>query len=180
MYTQLLHYVCSWFNQNQIPYMVTGSVALNIYLLPRSTYDIDIVVEIPYRKVNEFLKLFETDFYIHHETVKTELSHRGIGMFNVIDHKSGYKIDFIVLQNKPYEIEKFNNRKTFNFEDIPISVCRPEDLVISKLQWIQELQSERQMNDIRNLLQYPNLDINYIEHWISELKLQTFDLFRTI
>jgi len=156
--------------------MVTGSVALNIYLLPRSTFDIDIVVEIPYQKVGEFLKLFETDFYINLDTAQKELSHRGIGMFNVIDHQSGYKVDFIILQNKPYETEKFNNRKTIIFENIPISVISPEDLVISKLQWIQELQSERQMGDIHNLLHYPNIDTKYIEHWIGKLRLQTFGL----
>lgn len=97
-------------------------------------------------------------------------------MFNIIDHQSGYKVDFIIKQHSLYEMVKFNNRKTVIFEQVPISVCSPEDLVISKLQWIQELQSERQMNDIKALLQYPNLNKYYILQWIQELQLQTFGL----
>ena len=31
-------------NENNIPYMLTGSLAFNIYITPRSTRDIDIVV----------------------------------------------------------------------------------------------------------------------------------------
>lgn len=156
--------------------MVTGSVALNMYSVARTTFDIDIVVEVPQQKIDEFLQIFKEDFYINEQMAKLELLHRGIGMFNVIDHVSGYKIDFIIKQHSHYEVEKFNNRKTIYFEQIPISVCSPEDLVISKLQWIQELQSERQMNDIKFLLQIPNINKDYILHWIQALQLQTFGL----
>lgn len=176
MYTQLLHYICNWFNQSHVPYMVTGSVALNTYALPRSTFDIDIVIEVPLSKIDAFLQLFQKGFYINEEIAKSELLHKGIGMFNIIDHQSGYKVDFIIKQHSLYEMVKFNNRKTVIFEQVPISVCSPEDLVISKLQWIQELQSERQMNDIKALLQYPNLNKYYILQWIQELQLQTFGL----
>lgn len=54
----------------------------------------------------------------------------------------------------------------------------PEDLVISKMAWIQQLQSEKQMNDIRDLLQLPGIDMNYINKWCSELSLQTFNLLQ--
>jgi len=156
--------------------MVTGSVALNTYALPRSTFDIDIVIEMPFQKIEDFLQLFSGNFYINEQTAKAELYHKGIGMFNVIDHSSGYKVDFIIKQHTPYELVKFHNRKTIIFEQVPVSICSPEDLVISKLQWIQELQSERQMNDIKSLLLYPDLNRAYIVHWIQELQLQTFGL----
>ena len=57
-----------------------------------------------------------------------------------------------------------------------VTVCSPEDLIISKLQWIQILQSERQMNDIRNLLQLKDIDMQYIKNWISKLNLTTFNI----
>jgi aryl carrier-like protein len=51
-----------------------------------------------------------------------------------------------------------------------------EDLIISKLIWIQDVQSEKQMDDIKNLLESGDLDIVYIVSWIEQLNLKTFDL----
>ena len=174
MYTNLLFYICSALNRHQIAYMLTGSVAMNMYLVPRSTLDIDI--EVMPEQIAVFLSLFDSDFYINHETVKAELQHRGVGMFNVIDHNTNYKIDFIVRKNTKYETEEFNNRRTLSLAGMNVTVCSPEDLIISKLQWIQILQSERQMNDIRNLLQLKDIDMQYIKNWISKLNLTTFNI----
>ena len=57
-----------------------------------------------------------------------------------------------------------------------IYVVSPEDLLISKLIWIQDLQSPVQMEDISNLIVFDGLDWAYIEKWINQLKLNTFDL----
>ena len=42
--------------------------------------------------------------------------------------------------------------------------------------WIQDVQSNRQMDDIRELLTYTDLDMIYLRKWITELRLATFDL----
>lgn len=52
-----------------------------------------------------------------------------------------------------------------------------EDLVIAKLKWIQEIFSDRQFNDIENLIMGNELDMKYLNYWINELKLKTFNLF---
>jgi hypothetical protein len=57
-----------------------------------------------------------------------------------------------------------------------IYVVSPEDLIISKLIWIQVLQSAIQMADIRNLVISDNLDWEYINLWIGNLNLNTFSL----
>jgi hypothetical protein len=55
-------------------------------------------------------------------------------------------------------------------------VVSPEDLLISKLIWIQEWQSAVQMEDIKNLAAIPNLQFEYITNWIKKLNLNTFNL----
>ena len=60
--------------------------------------------------------------------------------------------------------------------DIPVWVVSPEDLVISKLAWIQESQSEKQSQDIRMLMLLPELDRDYINLWCKNLNLRTFGL----
>ena len=60
--------------------------------------------------------------------------------------------------------------------DKTIYLVSVEDLLLSKLIWIQELQSGVQMEDIKNLSQLETLDWNYINEWIKKLNLQTFNL----
>ena len=60
-----------------------------------------------------------------------------------------------------------------------IYVVSPEDLLISKLIWIQDLQSAIQMVDIRNLTEIDNLDWVYISKWVNTLNLNTFNLLKT-
>ena len=53
-----------------------------------------------------------------------------------------------------------------------------EDLLLSKIIWIQQFQSAIQMDDIKNLRRLDNLDWKYIEGWVAKLKLNTFDLLK--
>jgi hypothetical protein len=58
----------------------------------------------------------------------------------------------------------------------PVYVVSPEDLLLSKIIWIQELQSAVQQEDIKNLAALEELDWNYIKEWIGRLNLTTFNL----
>ncbi len=51
-----------------------------------------------------------------------------------------------------------------------------EDLLLSKIIWIQDYQSALQMEDVRNLSQLETLDWAYINEWLKELNLDTFNL----
>ena len=55
-------------------------------------------------------------------------------------------------------------------------VVTKEDLILSKLIWIQRLHSSIQLDDIKNLLNSEEVDMNYIKSWAQKLKIHTFDL----
>jgi hypothetical protein len=154
--------------------MISGSLALNMYCIPRMSMDIDLVIELNLNNVNNFLDIFSTGYYIDKDTVFEEI--KRIGMFNVIDHKSGFKIDFIIRKNTEYRLLEFSRRIYKMLMDIPVWMVSPEDLVISKLAWIQELQSEKQGQDIRMLMALPEIDKDYINYWCKRLNLKTFGL----
>jgi hypothetical protein len=63
--------------------MVSGSVAMLAYSVPRMTRDIDIILEIGEGGVDRFVAQFEKDFYAHKTSVIEEVKRRG--MFNFID-----------------------------------------------------------------------------------------------
>jgi hypothetical protein len=170
---ELLKHVCESLEKCDIPYMVTGSIAMNIYSIPRMTRDIDIVLELTEERVNEFLTLFN-DSYYNKSTIIDETRKNGI--FNIIDHRSGFKIDFILRKNTEYYKLAFSKRQRIKELNTEFWVIRLEDLIIAKIIWIQQLQSENQMRDIQNLLLSPEKDIIYIKEWCSKLNLKTFDL----
>lgn len=173
MIIDLLKRVCKSLDENQISYMVSGSIAMNIYSIPRMTRDIDIVLELSEEKVDEFLALFENSYYSK-AIIIDEIKKQGI--FNVIDHKTGFKIDFIIRKNTEYFKLAFSHRQKIKELDTELWVISLNDLIIAKIIWIQQLQSENQMKDIQNLLLNPEKDLKYINEWCRKLNLKTFDL----
>lgn len=173
MILELLGRICKSLEDQYIPYMVSGSLALNVYSIPRMTRDIDIVVELYEQGVDRFVTLFP-DSYYNKKTIIEEV--RRQGFFNIIDHPTGFKIDFIVKKDTEYQKLAFARKVRVNEPGTGFWVISIEDLIIAKLAWIQQLQSDTQLSDIENLLLNRDRDTDYIRKWIEELDLKTFDL----
>jgi hypothetical protein len=171
--TQLYKEITAALDARKIPYMISGSIAMFAYSAARTTRDIDIVIELSEESLQEFYTIFNSHYYIHKPAVEEEIKRSG--MFNVIDNRSGLKIDFVIRKNTPYrrtEFERRTRQTLFGHEAWVVSL---EDLILSKLIWIQELQSGRQIEDIRSLLEN-EVDNAYLKKWIDELRLTTFGL----
>jgi Nucleotidyltransferase of unknown function (DUF6036) len=162
-------------DQYQIPYMLSGSIALGLYAVPRMTRDIDFIVHLEAKNLDLFVDSFKDGFYCDRDAVK-EAMEGPVKMFNVIDHATGYKADFVVLKDDPFRLEEFNRRLKVTYFGKTVYVVSPEDLLLSKLIWIQDFQSAVQMEDIKSLAVVDKLDWEYISKWIKQLKLRTFDL----
>ena len=168
---EVLKIVTERLNRANIPYMVSGSMAANYYTVPRMTRDIDIVIELKETDVDKFVDLFAGDFYINKEMIKKEV--RRQGMFNLIHTQFVIKIDFIVKKSSPYQDTAFSRKREVLINSNPMWFVSPEDLVISKLNWAKDSLSEMQLKDVRNLLEtVDNLDLKYIDKWISQLDLK--------
>jgi hypothetical protein len=170
---KFLHEVCDRLEKHSIEYMISGSIALNFYCIPRMTLDVDIVIELPDEKIDEFTTMF-ADSYIDKDTVRSEVGRKG--MFNVIHNKTGFKIDFIIRKISEYSELAFKNKKLKKVEGKDFWIIDLSDLILAKIIWIQDYQSEKQMNDIKNLLDNPEKNVVYIKKWCEKLSLQTFGL----
>jgi len=164
----LLKLVVSRLNKAKIDYMISGSVALTFYGKPRMTRDIDIVIMIPFKKIDEFVLLFQEDFYIDKDMVMDSI--RNQSMFNIIHLETVIKIDFIICKNQEYRILEFNQRKRMKLDDQEIFVVSLEDLIISKLYWAKDSFSEMQIKDIHNLMDL-DFNIEYVKKWCRQLGL---------
>ncbi len=166
--------VCQKLETAHIPYMISGSLAVNAYTTPRMTRDIDIIISLKEEDVTGFLKAFETGFYQNELEIKQEVRRKG--MFNLIDLESMTTIDFILKKDSAYRNLEFERRQKTTIYGFEIWIVAVEDLILSKLDWIQVYQSDRQLLDITNLLEVPNLDKKYLQHWIETLSLKTYDI----
>ena len=169
-----LRVLIDFFEKQNISYMLSGSVAMSIYTQPRFTRDYDFVVNLKVEHIDELLRNFREGYYINDESVMEAIT--GKGMFNIIDHKSAYKADFMILKDEPFRQAEFLRQKKIKFLNMTISIVSPEDLLLSKLIWIQDIQSGVQMEDIKSISTVQDLDWSYINGWIKELNLKTFNL----
>jgi hypothetical protein len=157
-----------------IAYMLTGSFASSVYGMNRGSADIDFVIAADEAAIRRVLsQLPEKDFYS--ELNQALEACRRNSMFNVVDHVTGLKIDFIFLKSRNFSQEEFRRRKQALVWGVPLYIATPEDIVLSKLEWAKLGKSSRQIEDAAGILKVraEELDISYIEKWVAELGLGT-------
>ncbi len=155
-------------DSSSIPYMITGSMAMTIYSIPRMTRDIDLVVEVTSTDVDKIVSIFSDDCYIDQDSVVQSVN--TLGMFNIIHSDWVVKADFVIRKNENYRREEFSRRRKIDVEDITISVVAAEDLILSKLVWGQRSQSDLQFRDVCQVLSsVSELDWEYMQNWADVL-----------
>lgn len=151
-----------------LPYMLTGSMAMIIYAIPRLTMDIDIVIELDRNGMDDFIKVFETDYYIPHEAVSRAVAQKK--MFNIIHESSAFKIDCILRKDTDFQNNVFAKRKLVSYKDFEVWLISKDDLILSKLLWASDSHSELQFRDVINLMK-ESFDEDYVESWSRILKI---------
>jgi hypothetical protein len=152
------------FQTLEVPYYVTGGVAAIAYGEPRTTRDLDVVLSIKPEKSDRLLQAIEVaGFYIP----EPEALAKG-QMLQIIHQESISRADLIIASSSEYEQLKFQRRRLVPWTDgTEIYLAAPEDLIISKLQWRQMSQSDKQWRDILGIVktQGEALDFEYLYHW---------------
>ena len=145
--------------------MLVGSMAGNYWGVPRSTHDIDFVIEYDETQVSSILKAFQDDFFIQEITVES-----GLGpphQFDALDNRSALKVDFFRVAGDEYEFERFRRRRRVTLFDQPAWIAAPEDVLLHKLRWHTISPTDRQLTDARGifLISGADLDRKYMDHW---------------
>lgn len=163
------------FEKLSIPYRIGGYLASSAYGIPRSTLDVDIVIDIQKNQIPLLVKEFpQEEYYIDADTIYDALRYHS--SFNIIHRDSMFKIDVFILRDNEFHQQEFLRRVQKNItEDISKIVFfpTPEDIILLKLEWFKmggEV-SERQWKDILGVLnvQRDTLDFTYMNKWAQEL-----------
>jgi hypothetical protein len=149
-----------------IAYMLTGSMAMNFYALPRMTRDIDFVVAVRAGDAGRLVELFEPDYYVSREAIDEAIQHES--SFNLIHHASVVKVDCIPRKADAYHAAEFERRRFVRLGDFSAWIVTREDLLLAKLLWARDSRSEVQLRDVRNLAA-GDLDQAYVSAWAERL-----------
>src|SRR3989344_1893760 len=145
-FQQLLKKIAVILERLKIPYAVTGGFAVSIWGKPRSTIDVDVLVQLFENKTGK----------LHSELVK-------ISEFNFIHGDSGIKFDFFVAgKNNIHELE-LKRMVPVEIDGQKVYFLSAEDLILSKIRWYKDSHSDKQMEDIESVIaRQKELDFDYL------------------
>lgn len=158
-------------NRSSVTYYLTGSMASNYWGIPRTTHDLDFVVQLPESAIPAIVQAFSGDFYIDEPAVRAAL--RPPHQFNAIDTRSALKVDFWLPKPEPFDREMLSRRVRVTLFGEPAWIATAEDVILHKLIWNRITPSDRQLGDAAGVVavQATALDKNYLQRWAQELKL---------
>lgn len=155
-----------------IPYMISGSIAANIYAEPRFTNDIDIVLQVGNQHRQTIYDCFADNYYV--SKVAVEDAFTQLGIVNIIHSRLLVKCDLILLRPDAFSQVAFKRRQIVAFENLGVCFISLEDLILQKLLWRKETDSEQQLIDVQRLIAQneKTLDREHLKSWSQRLGLQ--------
>lgn len=153
----------------EISYLVTGGIAVAIWGSPRSTLDIDIIINIRKEQISSLVVAFKRISpagYADEKMAKKALKEKG--EFNFIDSETGLKIDFWVQKEDAFSQNEFQRRVLKKFGSKKAWFISPEDLILRKLQWYKLTETSKHLEDIKSIMKISKVDREYIDHWAKQ------------
>jgi len=164
------------FEQYNIPYYITGGVAAILYGEPRTTRDLDVVINLQRGRLSVLVNALEASGFYCPPGAVEELQ-AGQGQTLSVTHMSMVlNADLVLNADTPFDRSKMSRRRLESFDETgnqQFWVASPEDLVLAKLLWGQRSQSEKQWRDVLGVLkiQGETLDFDYLLQWAEPLAL---------
>jgi len=153
--------------EQDVRYVVGGSLASSISGEPRSTLDVDLIVEMNEDKVAPLVAALGEDFYADADRIRQAI--RETSSANLIHLATSIKIDLFVMGGSPIDEEQMDRRQRLRVTTDPdryLFVYTPEDILLQKLRWYRmgNEVSDRQWRDIIGivLVQGEALDVVYL------------------
>lgn len=170
----VLSQVAHVLQQQDITYVLVGSLASSLHGMYRSTADIDLLADIKSEQVRSLLDALEKSFYVDELAVRQAIAQRR--SFNAIHFDSVFKVDIFIAKADDFarkQLERRELRQIAPDIDQFIYVATAEDTVLAKLRWYRQGDevSSSQWSDVLGVLGATSdgLDVDYLREWADKL-----------
>lgn len=156
-------------NRAGITYYLTGSMASNYWGIPRTTHDLDFVIQLPSSAIAKIVSAFSPDYFLDEASVRA--AYQPPHQFNAIDTRSALKVDFWLPKTTAFDREMLRRRIRVTLFGEPAWITTAEDSILHKLVWNKITPSDRQMGDAAGVVavQGDKLDRPYLMRWAEVL-----------
>lgn len=172
----VLSLVASLLEQQQITYVLVGSLASSMHGMYRSTADIDIVADVHSEQVIPLLTALQENFYVDEHAVREAIDRRQ--SFNAIHFDSVFKVDIFIPKSDEFsrkQIERRQLRKLAPDVEQMVYVATAEDTILAKLRLYNSggRLSNTQWTDVVGIIggSSSTLDLDYLREWAERLGL---------
>jgi hypothetical protein len=151
-------------------WMATGSIAAMTYGEYRVTNDVDVVLVLAKTDIPKLIAGFPlNEFYCPPADVITvEAARADRGHFNLIHHETAFKADVYLAGNDPLHKWALDRRRAIQLEDATVWIAPPEYVIIRKLEFYLEGESEKHLRDIRSMLAVTEVDRVFLNQEIAQ------------
>jgi hypothetical protein len=168
--------VTTLFEKMNVPYLLGGSFASAVHGTVRTTQDSDILAEMNFSHINDFVQALQPEFYVDDLMIKDAIQRKS--SFNIIHKESMFKVDIFISRQRPFEqsqLSRAQDQLLSKESQVTAKVCTAEDIILAKLEWYRfggEV-SERQWQDVLGIVrvQEGKLDFEYLRKWAVQLQI---------
>ncbi len=138
---EVLRLVCNFLNEQNMRYVIVGGIAVMFHGVPRTTVDIDIILDMSDAELKEFTGFLKREkFNVDYDTMR-ELIHDG-SHSTVFLHEGLIRLDLQGV-NSEFDQETLDRAIEVNYSDCNLRIGSVEDTLINKLYF----QGEQDLRD---------------------------------
>ncbi|MCX9011338.1 MAG: hypothetical protein OIN66_09465 [Candidatus Methanoperedens sp.] len=155
----ILKLVCSFLNENNVNYVIVGGFAVLFYGNPRTTMDIDFVIQLADEDIPMLIKfLQENGFYADEYDMRTALKEKS--HCTVEDKETMFRLDIKGVYGEMDE-RVLRNKRRIELYDTAVYIALAEDTIANKLLFGRE----RDVEDALGIYvrQHDALNMEYLE-----------------
>jgi hypothetical protein len=174
----LVHRVVVILDALKLSYVIVGGFAAIMRSIPRTTMDLDLIVENDPVKVSLFFNALKTNtFDVIDEQVKMAMSEGS--SISIFDAHSPLRVD-IKIARKTDDIDALKNGIWETYNDIKMRIASPELILFGKVLYIGDISTETdadllEFNDVRDFINVymhsENLNMGWLNAKVAKKRL---------
>ncbi len=152
-------------DDSHIPYVLVGSLSASFYGVSRGTQDADVVVSCPGSQIKKLVDALGDEFARDPQLAFETVTATQKTLLRV--KKTGFQIEVFFLSEDEHDQQRFSRRQLVPAFGGQVYVLSLEDVLVTKVRWLQLAGRTKDEEDIRAVLrlQSDRVDWPYVESW---------------